>query len=101
MVGIDEIHFFGPEIVEVCEKLANDGKRVIVGGLDQDYMGRPFENVAKLMAVSEFVTKNLAICMICGNPANHSQRIIKSKKRIDVGAGDKYEARCRKCFKPQ
>jgi len=101
VVGIDEIHFFGPEIVEVCEKLANDGKRVIVGGLDQDYMGRPFENVAKLMAVSEFVTKNLAICMICGNPANHSQRIIKSKKRIDVGAGDKYEARCRKCFKPQ
>jgi len=99
VVGIDEIHFFDSGIMDVCQKLAARGKRVIVAGLDQDYTGKPFENTAKLMAVAEYVTKNLAICMVCGNPANRSQRVAGSKKRIDVGAGDKYEARCRKCFK--
>ncbi len=101
VVGIDEAHFFGDEIVEVAQKLADSGKRVIVAGLDQDYRGEPFVNMAKLMAVSEFVTKNLAICMVCGNPAHFSQRLSDSGRRIDVGAGDKYEARCRKCFKPE
>jgi len=72
-----------------------------VAGLDQDYRGEPFANMAKLMAVSEFVTKNLAICMVCGNPAHFSQRLTDSSKRIVVGAGDKYEARCRKCFTPE
>lgn len=101
VIGIDEVHFFGPDIVDVCQNLANSGRRVLVAGLDQDYMGRPFENISRLMALAEFVTKNLAICVVCGNPANHSQRIVKSKKRIDVGATDKYEARCRKCFIPE
>lgn len=98
-MGIDEAHFFGPDLVEVCQKLANSGKRVIVSGLDQDYKGNAFKNMAELMAVSEFVTKNLAICMVCGNPAHYSQRLTQSGKRIEVGASDKYEARCRKCFK--
>ena len=101
VVGIDEAHFFGEEIVDVAQKLANNGKRVIVAGLDQDYRGEAFTNMAKLMAVSEFVTKNLAICMVCGNPAHFSQRLSDSGRRIEVGAGDKYEARCRKCFKPE
>ena len=101
VVGIDEAHFFGPEIVEVAQKLADSGRRVIVAGLDQDYRGEAFDNIAKLMAVSEFVTKNLAICMVCGNPAHFSQRLTDSGRRIEVGAGDKYEARCRKCFKPE
>jgi len=101
VVGIDEAHFFGEEIVEVAQKLADSGKRVIVAGLDQDYRGEPFVNMAKLMAVSEFVTKNLAICMVCGNPAHFSQRLTDSSKRIEVGSGDKYEARCRKCFTPE
>lgn len=101
VVGIDEVHFFGPEIVEVCQALADSGKRVIVAGLDQDFRGQPFEPTAKLLAVAEFVSKNLAICMQCGNPANRSQRLDASKRRIEVGAADKYEARCRKCFQPE
>jgi len=101
VVGIDEAHFFGDEIVEVAQKLADSGRRVIVAGLDQDYRGEAFANMAKLMAVSEFVTKNLAICMVCGNPAHYSQRLTDSGRRIEVGAGDKYEARCRKCFQPE
>jgi len=98
VVGIDEIHFFGPAIVEVCEELADRGIRVIAAGLDQDYRGEPFEATARLMAVAEFVTKNLAICMVCGNPANRSQRLSHTRKRISVGAAEKYEARCRRCF---
>jgi len=101
VVGIDEVNFFDPGIVEVCQKLAYSGKRVVVAGLDQDYRGKPFAVTAKLLALAEYVTKNLAICMICGAPANHSQRLSNSKARIDVGAADKYEARCRKCFKPE
>jgi len=101
VVGIDEVHFFDPDIIEVCQKLADSGKRVIAAGLDQDYLGRPFDNTAKLMAVAEFVTKNHAICVCCGNPANRSQRLSGSTKRIDVGAADKYEARCRRCFNPE
>jgi len=100
VVGIDEAHFFDPDIVRVCEQLADSGRRVIVAGLDQDYRGVPFEPVAKLLAVAEYVTKNLAICVVCGNPANRNQRLAKGKKRIEVGSGDKYEARCRRCFKP-
>ncbi len=98
VVGIDEVQFFDPEVVEVCEELAGSGLRVIAAGLDQDYRGRPFEITARLLAVAEFVTKNLAICVVCGNPANRSQRLSDSKKRIQVGAQDKYEARCRRCF---
>ena len=98
VVGIDEAHFFGPEIVKVCETLADQGRRVIVAGLDQDYRGRPFENTARLMALAEFVTKNLAICVVCGAAANRSQRLTHTRKRISVGAGQSYEARCRRCF---
>lgn len=101
VVGIDEAQFFGEEIVEVCQKLADSGLRVIVAGLDQDYRGSAFLNMARLMAVAEFVTKNMAICMVCGNPAHFSQRLEGSGRRIEVGAGNKYEARCRKCFKPE
>ncbi len=98
VVGIDEAHFFGAPIVEVCERLADQGRRVIVAGLDQDYKGRPFEATSRLMAIAEFVTKNLAICVVCGNPANRSQRLTHSRRRISVGAAEKYEARCRGCF---
>jgi len=98
VVAIDEVHFFGPAIVEVCETLADQGKRVIAAGLDQDYRGQAFEATSGLMGIAEFVTKQLAICMVCGNPANRSQRLTQTKKRISVGAADKYEARCRRCF---
>ena len=99
VVGIDEVHFFSNDVVDVCEKLADSGRRVIVAGLDQDFRGVPFEPMAHLLAVAEYVTKNLAICLVCGNPANRNQRVSASKKRIDVGHSDKYEARCRRCFK--
>ncbi len=98
VVGIDEVHFFDEGIIGVCEVLANQGRRVIVAGLDQDYKGEPFLITARLMAVAEFVTKNLAVCVVCGSPANKSQRLTHNRKRIEVGAGSKYEARCRRCF---
>ena len=98
VVGIDEVQFFDEEVVEVCEGLADQGRRVIVAGLDQDYRGAPFAVTSRLMAVAEFVTKNLAICSVCGSPANRSQRLSQTKRLIEVGAGGKYEARCRRCF---
>ena len=98
VVGVDEVQFFDEDIVDVCETLAGQGRRVIVAGLDQDFRGVPFPVTSRLMGVAEFVTKNLAICMVCGNPANRSQRLSPGKKVIDVGAADKYEARCRRCF---
>ena len=100
VVGIDEGQFFGMELVKVCENLANQGKRVIVSGLDQDYRGVPFEPMPQLLAIAEYITKNLAICMVCGNPANRNQRLTKSKERVVVGGTETYEARCRKCLKP-
>lgn len=100
VVGIDEAQFFDEELVAVCEALANQGKRVIVAGLDQDYRGKPFEPMPQLLAVAEYITKTLAICVKCGNPANRTQRITKAKERVLVGAEDVYEARCRRCFEP-
>ena len=100
VIGVDEAQFFGPELVEICERLANLGKRVIVAGLDTDYRGVPFEPVPELMTVAEEVTKLLAICVKCGNPAKHTQRTVQSGERILVGATDAYEARCRLCFDP-
>jgi len=97
-VGIDEAQFFGLDLVEICEKLANSGKRVIVAGLDQDYTGKPFEPMPQLLAIAEYITKTLAICVVCGNPANRTQRTVPSKERIVVGASGLYEARCRHCF---
>ena len=101
VVGIDEVQFFGPEIVSVCETLANRGLRVICAGLDQDYRGRPFDPMPTLMAVAEFVTKLQAICVVCGNPANRTQRIAAGGGRVMVGASEAYEARCRKCHVPE
>ncbi|MBI5542662.1 MAG: thymidine kinase [Deltaproteobacteria bacterium] len=101
VVGIDEVQFLGPEVLPVCEVLAEKGLRVIVAGLDQDYKGRPFEPMPQLLAVAEFITKELAICVVCGNPANRSQRIVSRSDRVVVGAAGAYEARCRKCFVPE
>lgn len=97
VIGIDEGQFFDDDLVEVCNKLADEGKRVIVAGLDQDYKGMPFEPIPKLLAVAEYITKTLAICVVCGNPADRTQRKTSSGGRILVGATDLYEARCRKC----
>ena len=97
VVGIDEVQFLGPDVVRVCEALAAKGIRVLCAGLDQDYQGKPFEPMPQLLAVAEYVTKELAICVVCGNPANRSQRILDSAERVVVGASGAYEARCRKC----
>ncbi len=99
VIGIDEVQFFDEGIIKVCETLADQGRRVIVAGLDQDFRGEAFSVTASLMGLAEFVTKNLAICSVCGNFANRTQRMSVSKKLIEVGALDKYEARCRSCFK--
>lgn len=97
VVGIDEAQFFSHELISICNQLANDGKRVIVAGLDQDYQGIPFEPIPHLLAVAEYITKTLAICVVCGNPADKTQRKTTSVERVVVGAADIYEARCRKC----
>jgi thymidine kinase len=86
--------------VAVVESLANSGSRVLVAGLDQDFRGQPFEPIPTLMAVAEFVTKNHAICVKCGNTANRSQRIVNRAERVLVGELEAYEARCRRCFSP-
>ncbi|MCB9765693.1 MAG: thymidine kinase [Alphaproteobacteria bacterium] len=100
VIGIDEAQFLGPELVDICESLANEGRRVIVAGLDMDYRGRPFEPLPQLLAVSEYITKNLAICTVCGNPADRSQRLVEGDDRVLVGAKDLYEARCRAHWSP-
>jgi thymidine kinase len=97
VIGIDEGQFLGPGLVDVCQKLANRGKRVIVAGLDQDYAGKPFEPMPQLLAIAEFITKTLAICVICGNPANRTYRKKRRSGRVAVGGADLYEARCRRC----
>jgi len=97
VIGIDEAQFFGADLVDVCQKMADSGKRVIVAGLDQDYTGRPFEPIPQLLAVAEYITKTLAICVKCGNPANRTQRLSRDSQRVVVGASDIYEARCRFC----
>lgn len=100
VIGIDEAQFFDSSLVEVCKKLADAGKRVIVAGLDKDYRGLPFEPIPQLLCEAEYITKTLAICVKCGNPANYTQRITKSSERVLLGATDIYEARCRACFEP-
>ncbi|MDR1989244.1 MAG: thymidine kinase [Acidobacteriaceae bacterium] len=100
VVGIDEGQFFDPHLTAACNTLANAGKRVIVAGLDQDYLGRPFEPMPQLLAIAEYITKTLAICVVCGDPANHTQRLVASQDRVLVGASGLYEARCRHCFDP-
>ena len=100
VVGIDEGQFFDMGIIEIVNDLARGGKRVIIAGLDQDYTGQPFEPMPQLLSIAEFITKTHAICVKCGSTANYSQRTVESDSRVEVGAADKYEARCRKCFVP-
>ena len=100
VVGIDEGQFFDADLPAVCNTLASRGKRVIVAGLDQDYLGKPFEPMPQLLAIAEYITKTLAICMVCGNPANHTQRLVASNDRLLLGSQGTYEARCRRCFDP-
>lgn len=100
LVAIDEAQFFAPELVDVCDRLANQGKRVIVAGLDLDYRGEPFGPMPHLMCRAEYISKQLAICMVCGDPAGFTQRLTHSRDQIQVGATGMYEARCRHHFEP-
>lgn len=96
VIGIDEAQFFDDGIVGVCERLADEGRRVIAAGLDLDYRGVPFGPIPALMAVAEEVQKALAVCTVCGAPASRSQRLVASESRVLLGAQDRYEARCRR-----
>ncbi|MGL4392607.1 MAG: thymidine kinase [Fusobacteriaceae bacterium] len=102
VIGIDEVQFFGDDVVTFCEEMANKGKRVIVAGLDQDFTGKPFKPMDELLARAEFVDKFSAICKICGSPASRTQRLINGEPAYEddpiifVGATESYEARCRK-----
>jgi thymidine kinase len=100
VIGIDEGQFLDEGLVKAANELANRGIRVIIAGLDQDYTGKPFEPMPQLLSVAEFITKTHAICVKCGEMASYSQRTVNSDSRVEVGASDKYEARCRKCFVP-
>ena len=101
VVGIDEGQFFSENLVTIAEDLADRGIRVIVAALDQDFRGQPFGPVPRLLCVAEYVTKTLAICVVCGNPANRSQRVLGGDNQVQVGSRDYYEARCRNCFRPE
>jgi thymidine kinase len=100
VIGIDEAQFLGETVVDFVVRLADMGKRLVIAGLDTDYLGRPFHPMPELLAVADEITKTLAICMQCGNPAKHTQRLIASEDLIVVGAAGMYEARCRRCFEP-
>ncbi len=97
VVAIDEAQFFDESLIGICNDLADRGIRVIVAGLDQDYKGNPFGCIPQMLAVAEYVTKNLAICLKCGNPANRTQRTVHRGEQILVGSTEAYEARCRNC----
>ena len=98
VVGVDEAQFFDASLVDVCQTLANRGIRVIVAGLDTDYLGIPFGPMPQLMAVAEDVQKVHAICVKCGSLANHSHRLSKSKDLVVLGEKDIYEPLCRECY---
>ncbi|MFT6866692.1 MAG: thymidine kinase [Cyclobacteriaceae bacterium] len=98
VVGIDEAQFFDHDIVMVANKLANQGKRVIIAGLDMDFKGRPFKPMDELMSIAEYITKVHAICMNCGRIASYSHRRTKSTQTVLLGEKDVYEALCRNCF---
>lgn len=100
VVGIDEAQFFDDSIIPICQKLANRGLRVIVAGLDQDYLGEPFGPMPKLLACAESILKLKAVCMVCGGLACKTQRLTKETSQVLVGASNHYEARCRACFDP-
>lgn len=98
VVGIDEAQFFDMGLVDVCNQLANSGVRVIVAGLDMDYLGKPFGPMPALLAIAEYVTKVHAICMRCGNLANHSHRMTAEEQLVLLGETNNYEPLCRDCF---
>lgn len=98
VVGIDEAQFFDDELVAVVDELATSGRRVVIAGLDTDYRSEPFDPIPQLMARAEYVTKLLAICVRCGNPANRTLRVSGGEARFEVGAKERYEAVCRGCF---
>jgi len=98
VVGVDEAQFFDHRLVEVANHLANEGKRVIIAGLDMDFKGRPFPPMDQLMAIVEYITKVHAICMECGNMASYSHRLTDTEDKIVVGEKDNYQALCRNCF---
>lgn len=100
VVGIDEVQFFDDSVIEVCNKLAYRGIRVICAGLDMDFRGQPFGPMPKLLAVAESVTKLQAVCVSCGMPASRSQRVVDDNSVVAVGAKEMYEARCRFCHEP-
>ena len=99
VVGVDEVQFFDDTIVDVCMELADAGVRVIVAGLDQDYLRRPFGPMPHLLAVAEYVSKMHAVCVRCGGPAHYTQRVSGGDSQIEIGDGS-YEARCRLCYEP-
>jgi len=98
VVGIDEVQFFDARVVDVVQTLADRGTRVIVAGLDQDYLGKPFGPIGALLAIAEYVTKLHAVCAVCGAHASRSQRLVASEGQLFVGGTAAYEARCRGCF---
>jgi len=98
VIGIDEAQFFDMELIGVCKRLANQGMRVIVAGLDMDFQGKPFGPIPALLATAEYVTKVHAICVKCGNLANHSHRTNPDKKLVMLGETESYEPLCRSCF---
>ncbi|HZK12146.1 MAG TPA: thymidine kinase [Atribacterota bacterium] len=103
VIAIDEAQFYDHDIVSICQKFADQGRRVIIAGLDQDFRGEPFGPIPQLLAIAEYVDKLQAICMICGNTASRTQRLVNgqpakySDPTILIGAKESYEARCRKC----
>jgi thymidine kinase len=100
VVGVDEAQFFDHGLVELVTELADRGRRVIVAGLDQDYLRRPFGPMPDLLALAEFVDKTHAVCMQCGRSAHYSQRIAGGDQQVLVGDQEAYEARCRECYVP-
>lgn len=98
VIGIDEVQFFDEDIVSVCSVLANSGIRVIIAGLDMDYLGKPFGSVPQLLSIAEDITKVHAICLNCGNPAQFSYRMANSTKLVLTGEQKEYMALCRKCY---
>ena len=98
IVAIDEAQFFDPSILSVCSNLANKGVRVIIAGLDMDYLGQPFGPMPQLMAMAEYVSKVHAVCVDCGNLAHFSYRTVAQKEQVLVGAIEKYKPLCRSCY---
>ena len=98
VVGIDEAQFFDMGLIDVCNQLANSGVRVIIAGLDMDYLGKPFGPIPHLLATAEYVTKVHAICMQCGELANHSHRFLEQDGLVMLGETESYEPLCRSCY---